>query len=106
MRRKWKIAVPAYLYFCWSCLVYLGTLGGEGHSWWPVWLMPISILVKFTEAYWLVPLVGRFAEHGSDNFYLLYDRTWGFTCIVGGTLIVWLLSWGFLWLFRRYFGQS
>ena len=100
MNQKIKVAILPALYFAWSCFVYFGSLGSEAHSWWPVFLMPISLLIDFTQNYWLMPILRLFAAPGTDRFYLLYDRAFGAACILVGSVLFWILSryifrWGF-----------
>jgi hypothetical protein len=35
---KYVPRVLAALYLAWSLFIFFGSLGGEGHSWWPAWL--------------------------------------------------------------------
>jgi hypothetical protein len=60
----------AGLYLVWSLLVYFGTLGGEGHDWWPIWLYFVIWPLSF-----------------------LIDCVMGSLYIILGTAWIWFLGW-------------
>lgn len=79
----------AGLYLIWSLLVYFGTLGREGHEWWPLFLYPViwplSYLIKSVDE--AVPL-GPTASAS-----ILNDFVVGVLYIVLGTIWLWFLGW-------------
>jgi hypothetical protein len=84
----------AGVYLAWSLLVYFGTLGSEGHAWWPAFLYPmiwpVSALYEWaTEALlnWQFPG----PREPSNSFWLMLDRAAGAYYIVIGTLWVYFV---------------
>ncbi len=88
--KRWKKRIPriaASLYFAWSCFVYFGTLGGNGHEWWPIWLYPIiwplGLAYDAAEDYVL-----RHLFSGITN-WMMADYASGAFYIGAGTLWIW-----------------
>jgi hypothetical protein len=84
----------AGIYLAWSLLVYFGSLGSDGHAWWPVFLYPIiwpaSALYEWaTEAFLDWQFSG--SRQLSDSFYLMLDGIAGAYYIVIGSLWVYFL---------------
>jgi hypothetical protein len=75
----------AGIYLVYSLLVYFGSLGREGHDWWPMFLYPIiwplSWLIELASRAIYNPLNPMMADHVSGAFY-----------IVSGTVWLWLLG--------------
>jgi hypothetical protein len=84
----------AGVYLAWSLLVYFGTLGSDGHSWWPVFLYPIiwplsALYDSANEAL----LLWRFPDPrlAPNSFWLTLDYCAGAYYIVIGTLWVYFV---------------
>lgn len=87
--------IVASLYLAWSLLVYFGTMGRDGHSWWPTFLYPlIWPLSAFYE--WAGALVMRWLYPDPHTVpeaaYILQDQIFGGLYIVVGTLWVWAIA--------------
>lgn len=72
----------AGIYLIYSLLVYFGTLGGDGHDWWPIFLYPV--IWPFS---WLIEFADRAIPATMMGDYIV-----GFFYIVLGTLWIWLLG--------------
>ena len=95
MKRRLPKLAPwlAGIYLVCSLFVYFGTLGRNGHEWWPLFLYfiiwPLSLLhtaVSSAVFDWLYPNVAP------DWSYALNDYVAGAFYIVGGTIWIWLLA--------------
>jgi hypothetical protein len=85
----------AGMYLVWSLFVYLGTLGGNGHEWWPLFLYfiiwPLSALYDFVSSAcldWFVPD----PKSMPDWIFMLIDYVSGAFYIIVGTLWIWFLG--------------
>jgi hypothetical protein len=94
LRRSKLAPWVAGVYLVWSVFVYFGTLGSDGHNWWPIFLYPIiwpiSALYEWAiEAF----LDSQYpdARQVSNSFYLMLDRAAGAYYIVIGTLWVYFV---------------
>lgn len=80
-RRFSKLAIwMAGVYLVYSLLVYFGTLGGEGHSWWPIWLYPViwplSVLIEFAGNAIYNPLGSMLGDYVAGAFYIVFGTVW------------------------------
>jgi hypothetical protein len=83
----------AGVYFTWSLLCFFGSIGSDGHSWWPIFLYPLI---------WpLSPGIERLDDFALNlvdpaavqpSFWTINDYAMGFLYIVGGTAWWWLIS--------------
>ena len=75
----------AGLYLIWSLLVYFGTLGGEGHDWWPIWLYfeiwPLSFLIQRADDV-ICPLGSAMNDYVVGAIYIILGTAW-----------IWFLGW-------------
>ena len=75
----------AGLYLIWSLLVYFGTLGGEGHDWWPIWLYfviwPLSFLIERADNV-ICPSGGAINDCVMGSLYIILGTAW-----------IWFLGW-------------
>jgi len=83
----------AGIYLAWSLLVFFGSMGSEGHSWWPLFLYfiiwPISALYQFVSAICIDRLVPGTAPEWA---WVLIDYISGAFYIIVGTIWIWLLG--------------
>jgi hypothetical protein len=85
-RRFPKLAIwMAGVYLAFSLLVYFGTLGGDGHGWWPIWLYPVIWPLSA-----LIELAGN-AIYNPRN-PMLDDYVAGAFYIVLGTVWIWFIG--------------
>ena len=85
----------ACIYFVWSLFVYFGTLGRNGHEYWPIWLYfiiwPVSALYEFVNSIcfdWLFPD----PKSMSDQVYMMNDYIGGAVYIIVGSVWIWFLG--------------
>jgi hypothetical protein len=85
----------ACIYLGWSLLVFFGTLGRNGHEWWPLFLYfiiwPVSLLYELLDSAcldWLIPE----PKSTPEWVWLLNDYVSGAFYIIGGTLWIWFLG--------------
>jgi hypothetical protein len=83
----------AGIYLAWSLLVFFGSLGSQGHSWWPLFLYfiiwPISAIYNFVSAIcfdWVFP------KSPPEWAWLLFDYVSGAFYIIVGTVWIWFLG--------------
>jgi len=62
----------AGVYLAWSLLVFLGSLGSESHSWWPIFLYPIIWPLSF----FFESLDHVRTEAGYAIFYIVVGTVW------------------------------
>jgi|SRR6267154_1113293 len=83
----------AGIYLAWSLLVFFGSLGSEGHSWWPLFLYfiiwPISAAWEFLSAICADRLISKSAPEWA---WVLVDYISGAFYIIGGTIWIWFLG--------------
>lgn len=95
-RRLPKLArCLAGVYLAWSLLVFFGSLGSNGHSWWPILLYPViwplSLLYETISSVcmdWLIPDLNS----APAWTWMLNDCIAGTFYIVVGTLWIWCLG--------------
>lgn len=80
-RRFSKLAIwMAGVYLVYSLLVYFGTLGGEGHDWWPIWLYPViwplSVLIERAANAIYKPLNPMLDDYVAGAFYIVFGTAW------------------------------
>jgi hypothetical protein len=85
----------AVIYLFWSLFVFFGTLGSEGHDWWPLFLYfviwPLSALYEALSSVsfdWLIPD----PKSAASWVWTLNDYIAGAFYIVVGTIWVWCLG--------------
>src|SRR2546427_13223859 len=80
----------ASLYLVYGLLVFFGSLGGEGHSWWPIMLYPViwplSALYEALSSVcldWLIPdpksaasWIWTFNDYLAGTFYIVVGTIW------------------------------
>jgi hypothetical protein len=73
------------IYLIYSLLVYFGSLGGEGHDWWPMFLYPVIWPLS-----WLIELAGRAIYNPLNP--IMDDYVSGAFYIIFGTIWAWLIG--------------
>lgn len=68
--------------------MYFGTLGRDGHSWWPLFLYPLIWPWSWAEHFYAEPLLLRWLA----NNFILFDYIIGAFYIVFGTLWFWIVG--------------
>ena len=80
----------AGIYLVYGLLVFFGSLGGEGHSWWPIMLYPViwplSALYEALSSAcldWLIPdpksaasWIWTFNDYVAGTFYIVVGTIW------------------------------
>ena len=96
----------ASIYLVWSLLVYFGTLGRNGHAWWPLFLYfiiwPLSALYEAVSSVcldWLIPD----PKSASVRIWTLNDCIAGAFYVVVGSIWIWCLGRTFSILATRFF---
>jgi len=92
-RLSWWLAG---IYLAWSCLVFFGGRGGQGHEWWPIFLYPLifpwsflyDLVIEPPLANWLAPD----ATAAPGSAWVLMDNLAGAYYIIVGTLWFWFLG--------------
>ena len=85
----------ASAYFLWSLLVYFGTLGHDGHSWWPIFLYPLIWPLGWIHHEAQSYYFHRFVPEPSSapaSVWIYNDWIAGAFYIVVGTAWLWLVG--------------
>ena len=86
----------AGVYFCWSALVYFGSLGSESHCWWPIFLDPLIFPLGLIEDRFLQPaLMSWLAPDPTtapESTWMFLDSIGGAYYIAGGTVWFWTVG--------------
>jgi hypothetical protein len=95
----------AGIYLCWSLFVYFGSLGGNGHCWWPIMLYPViwpwgvlydSGIQPLLDG-WLAP-----EPHAAPSWvWMFMDGLAGGFYIIWGTVWMWIVGRGFTAILMR-----
>jgi hypothetical protein len=90
--------IPRWLaggYLLWSLLVYFGTLGGDGHSWWPIFLYPLIWPLSWMHHEAQSYILHRFVPDPRsvpDSLWIYNDWIAGAFYIVAGTAWLWYMG--------------
>lgn len=80
------------IYFGWALLVFFGTIGGEGHDWWPIFLYPIiwpvSAIYESVSSRCFESLINE-PKSAPVWVWTLNDYVGGAFYIVVGTIWLW-----------------
>ena len=70
----------ASLYLVYGLVVFFGSLGGEGHSWWPIMLYPViwplSLLFQLATGSFLDSLSPAIYDYVAAAFYIGIGAIW------------------------------
>jgi hypothetical protein len=86
--RRWAVG----FYFPWSMLVYFGSLGGDGHDWWPIFLFPLIFPLSLFHLFLEQVIMHSLVPSPTQSTYILEDRLYGAFYIIGGTAWIWFIS--------------
>jgi hypothetical protein len=94
--RKYRLSkLPRWLagvYLVSSLLVFFGTMGTEGHAWWPLFLhyiiWPISLIFDWVSSIFLE----RLPQSSPDSTFSVIDDVSGAFYIIAGTIWMWFLG--------------
>ena len=83
------------IYLCLSLYSYFGSMGGEGHSWWPIFLYPIIWPWGLVEHELTSYLCNQFIpdpKAASATTWIIVDALGGAFYIIIGTLWIWFVG--------------
>lgn len=94
----------AGIYLVYGLIVFFGSLGGEGHSWWPIMLYPVIWPLSFIFQLGSSLLMDAVFPHQTPSWaYIAYDYVAAVFYIGVGAIWVWWLARLFSKLVTRLF---